>query len=129
MIERALTRTTESEDEGPLAKVGKQRNAGIRCMVIEVPPLNTTFVEMHRELAKVSMGAKDMVIKNKNLWKIVKRTQAQLKKVEERIVELERGTATMQQNPGPTSSDDASKTLREEVEAQTAIAIKAKRAT
>ena len=30
MIERALTRTTESENEGPLAKVGRQRNVGIR---------------------------------------------------------------------------------------------------
>ena len=27
MIERALTRTAESDDEGPLARVGRQRNA------------------------------------------------------------------------------------------------------
>ena len=67
MIECALTRTTKSEDEGALAKVGRQRNAGIRHMGIELPPLNTTLIEMHRELAKVSMGAKDMAIKNKNV--------------------------------------------------------------
>ena len=29
MVERALTRTMESEDEGPLAKVGKKQNAGM----------------------------------------------------------------------------------------------------
>ena len=67
MIECALTQTTESEDEGALAKVGRQQNTGIRRMGIELPPLNTTLVETHRELAKVSMGAKDMAIKNKNV--------------------------------------------------------------
>ena len=70
-----------------------------------------------------------MAIKNKIVWKTAKWTQAQLQKVEEHIAELECGTATAQQNPGPTSSDDASKTLREEVEAHTAITAKAKTAT
>ena len=37
MIECALTRTAESEDEGPHARVSRQRNAGIRCMGIEFP--------------------------------------------------------------------------------------------
>ena len=67
MIERVLTSTTESEDEGPLAKVGRERNVGIRHMGIELPPLHATLVEVHRELARVSVGAKDMAIKNKNL--------------------------------------------------------------
>ena len=98
-------------------------------MGIELPPLNTALVEVHRELATVSMGAKDMAIKNKNVWKTVKLTQTQLQKAQERIAELERTTTTAQQNPGLTSNDDASTTLREEVEAQTAIAAKAKRAT
>ena len=129
MIERALTRTVESEDEGPLTKIGMQQNTGIRRMGIELPPLNTALVEVHRELATVSMGAKDMAIKNKNVWKTVKLTQAQLQKAQERIAELERTTTTVQQNPGLTSNDDALTTLREEVEAQTAIAAKAKRAT
>ena len=35
MIEHALTRTVESEDEGQLAKVGKQRNVGVRCVESE----------------------------------------------------------------------------------------------
>ena len=67
MIERALTRTSEREDEGPLAKVGRQRNAGVPRMGIKLPPLKAALVEVHRELAKVSMGAKDMAIKNKNV--------------------------------------------------------------
>ena len=29
------------------------------------------LVEVHRELAKVTLGAKDMAIKNKNVWKTV----------------------------------------------------------
>ena len=97
-------------------------------MGIKLPPLNAALVEVHRELAKVNMGTKDMAIKNKNVQKTIKWTQAQLQNAEEHIAELERGTTTMQQNPEPTSSDDASKTLREEVEAQIAIATKAKRA-
>ena len=109
MIECALMRMEESEDEGSLTKVGRQQNAGICRMGIELPSLNTALVEVHRELAKVSMGMKDMAIKNKNVWKIVKLTQAQLQKAQERIAELECSTTTAQQNPEPTSSDDASK--------------------
>ena len=45
MIERALTQRADSEDEGPLVKVGRQRNVGIRRMGIELPPLNATLVE------------------------------------------------------------------------------------
>mgnify|MGYP000391440795 FL=1 len=67
MIERALTQRAESEDEGLLAKVGRQRNVGIRRMGIELPPLNAALVEAHRELVRVSMGAKDMATKNKNV--------------------------------------------------------------
>ena len=78
MIERALTRTMESEDEGPLAKVGWKRNAGDRQVGIELPPLNAALVEVHIELAKVNIGAKDMAIRNKNVWKVVKKTQAEL---------------------------------------------------
>ena len=63
MIEHVLTRTTKSKDEDPLAKVGRQRNAGVLRMGIKLPPLNVALVEVHRELAKVSMGAKAMVIK------------------------------------------------------------------
>ena len=43
MMERALTHTAESEDEEPLAKVGRKRNAGVRRVGIELPPLNTAL--------------------------------------------------------------------------------------
>ena len=51
------------------------------------------LVEVHRELARVSMGAKEMVIK-KSVWKTIKHTQAQLHKAEECIAELKCGTTT-----------------------------------
>ena len=79
MVEHKPTRIAESEDEGPLAKVGRQRNAGIRRMGIELPPLNTTLIEVHRELAKVNMGTKDMVIKNKNVLKTINPNYRRLK--------------------------------------------------
>ena len=67
MIECALTQTTESEDEGPLARIGRKRNAGVPLVGIEFPSLNKALVEVHRELAKVTLGANDMVIKNKSV--------------------------------------------------------------
>ena len=71
-IGQALTQRAESEDEGPLAKVGRQRNAGIWRMGIELPPLNAALVEAHKESVRVTMGAKDMATKKKNVWKTVK---------------------------------------------------------
>ena len=44
------------------------------------------------------MGVKDMAIKNKNVWKIVKLAQAQLQKAQERIVRLESSTTTLENN-------------------------------
>ena len=56
----------------PLAKVGKKHNAGIRRIGIELSPLNAALMEVLRELARVSLGANDMAIKNKNVWKTIK---------------------------------------------------------
>ena len=64
MIERALTRTVESKEEGPLTRVGRKRNTGVRRVGIKLPLLNMALVEVHRQLAKVMVGAKDMAIKN-----------------------------------------------------------------
>ena len=72
MIERALTQRAESEEEGLLARVGRQRNVGICRMGIELPPLNTALVKAHMELARVIVGVKDMATKNRNVWKMVK---------------------------------------------------------
>ena len=74
MIERALTQKGESKYEGPLAKVGRKCNARVWWVGIELPPLNAALVEVHRELAEVRLGAKDMAIKNKNAWKTIKVT-------------------------------------------------------
>ena len=95
-------------------------------MGIELPPLNAALIEVHRELAKVSIGAKDMAIKNKNVWKTVKQTQAELQKAIERIAEFERSVTTAWQAPSPTNNAE-NQSLREEVEAQTLLAVKAKR--
>ena len=74
MIECALTQMAESEDEEPLARVGRKRKAGVRRIGIKLPLLNMALVEVHRELTKVTLDVKDMVIKNKNVWKTVKIT-------------------------------------------------------
>ena len=58
-----------------------------------------------------------MAIKNKNAWKEVKKTQAELQKGNERIVEIECGVATAQRKSEPTDNNVTLQTLREEVEA------------
>ena len=74
MIQRALTQTVESDEEGPLARVGRKRNTDIHWMGIKLPPLNRALVKVHRELATVIIG------KNKNQWKTINITQQQLGK-------------------------------------------------
>ena len=128
MIQKALTCRTESDDEEPLAKVGRKRNAGIRRVGIELPPLNTALVEVHRELARTTIGAKDMATKNKIVWKTVKRTKEELQKANARIAELELGITAASQLGESTDNTDAPQALREELEAWAAITAKAKKA-
>ena len=85
-------------------------------MGIELPPLNAALVEVHRELTKVISGVKDMATKNKNVWQMVKQTQAELQKANERIAELERCATTAQRAPPPIDNAE-DQALREEVEA------------
>ena len=66
-IQRALACTATREDERALGKIGRGWNADEGRIGIELPPLNTTLVEFHRELATVRNGAKDTVTKNKRL--------------------------------------------------------------
>ena len=98
-------------------------------MGIELPPLNTDLVKVHRELAKVSIGAKDMATKNKNAWKTIKLTQDQLQKANERITQLEKNVTTATTIPTQVHDNNAANTLWEELGAQKAILAKAKKAT
>ena len=65
----------ERKEERALDKIGRLRNADEGRISIELPPLNTTLVEVHRELATVRHGAKDMVTTNKRLKKKEKYAQ------------------------------------------------------
>ena len=78
MIQRALAGTAEREDERALDRFGRMWNADEGRIGIELPPLNAALVEVHRELATVRNGAKDMVTKNKRLKKQEKYAQGQL---------------------------------------------------
>ena len=94
-------------------------------MGIELPPLNAALVEAHRELVRVTMGAKDMATRTRNVWKTIKQTQAELRTSQVWIAELERDVNTAQHQPPTTSIDIQAQ--QEEIEAKTAIAAKAKR--
>ena len=56
---------------------------------IELPPLNTTLVEVHRELATVRNGSRDMVTKKKCLKKAEKYAEQQLADAQKQITDLE----------------------------------------
>ena len=53
MFQRDLASTARREDEHALGKIGCMRTVNEGRIGIELPPLNTTFVEVHRELVKV----------------------------------------------------------------------------
>ena len=57
-------------------------------IVIELPPLNMTLVEVHREMATVRDGAKHMVTKNKRVKKDEKYAQHQLYEAHKKIPDL-----------------------------------------
>ena len=89
MIQRALAGTEEHKEERALDKIGRMQNADEGRIGIELPPLNTVLFEVHRKLATVRHGAKDMVTKNKRLKKKEKYAQGQLAEAQRRISELE----------------------------------------
>ena len=89
MIQRALAGTEECTEGRTLTKIGRMWNADGGRIGIKLPPLNTALVEVHRELATVRHGAKDMVTKNKRLKKKEKYAQGQLAEAKHRVAELE----------------------------------------
>ena len=54
MVQRALTREIESDDEQALQKIGRKWQTKSRCLLIELPQLNTALVEAYRELDKMT---------------------------------------------------------------------------
>ena len=85
----ARASSRQRKEERALDKIGRLRNADEGRIGIELPPLNTALVEVHRELATVRHNAKDMVTKNKRLKKKEKYAQGQLAEAQSRISELE----------------------------------------
>ena len=89
MIQRALAGSVDRTEERALGKIGRLRNADEGRIGIELPPLNTALVEVHRELATVRHGAKDMVTRTKHLKRREKYANGQLAEAQKRISELE----------------------------------------
>ena len=89
MIERALAGMVELEEEHALRKISRMRNVDEGRMGIEQPLLNISLVEVHRELATMQNGAKDMVRKNKMAKKVEKYAKEQLEEAQKTIAELE----------------------------------------
>ena len=89
MIQRALAGSVDRTEERALGKIGRLRNADEGRIGIELPPLNTALVEVHRELATVRHGAKDMVTRTKQLKRREKYANGQLAEAQKRISELE----------------------------------------
>ena len=72
MIEQALARMVEREEERALSKIDRMWNADEGRMGIELPPLNIALVKLQSELATVQNATKDMVRKNKTARKAEK---------------------------------------------------------
>ena len=99
-------------------------------MGIELPPLNIALVKVHREPTTVRNRAKDMVRKNNTTKKAEKYAKKQLEEAQKTIAELEHRlqeattSTTTVASPIPKLQK-----LHEEVETQTTIVAKVKKAT
>ena len=51
MIRKAMIGAVEAEEQLEVNRIGRQRNVKFRGEAIQMPPLNTTLVEVHREYA------------------------------------------------------------------------------
>ena len=60
MIQRVLAGTAERENEHGLEKNGRMRNVDEGRIGIKLPPLNANLVKVHKKLATVKNGTKDM---------------------------------------------------------------------
>ena len=88
MIQKAMLGDLELEEERELQRIGWQRDVKNRGTTIQIPPLNTSLVEVHQELARTTRAAKDMVevckkaIKASNLmhieWSTTKKNNEEL---------------------------------------------------
>ena len=85
-------------------------------MGIELPPLNIALVEVHRELATVRNGTKDMFCKNKTVRKAENFAKQQLEETQHKIAELER---YLQKTTTNIAASFEVQRLQEDVEAQT----------
>ena len=65
------------------------RNVDEDRVGIELTPLNIALVDVHRELATVWNGGKDMVYKNKTAKKAEKLAKQPLEEAQKKITELE----------------------------------------
>ena len=70
----ALDNELTSDDDPKLWKIGRKRTTKKRRTRIELPELNTTLVEVYRELERPTHVAKDMAAQNKLVSKEAKTT-------------------------------------------------------
>ena len=61
MIQKTLRGVVELQDQQEIDRIGRQRNAKNKGEAIQMPPLHEALVEVHKEYAKASRAAKDMV--------------------------------------------------------------------
>ena len=69
MIQRALAGDIEAKEEAVLNKIGRKSKGKMSHLAIELPILNMVLVEVHKDLAKVRIAAKDMAYKRKKAKK------------------------------------------------------------
>ena len=69
MIQKAILGSLESEDERELQRIGRQRDARNKGMAIQLPPLHSTLIEVHKESTKVMQEAKDIAEVGKRMRK------------------------------------------------------------
>ena len=111
MIQRALVGELESDEKPTLQNIGRKRQTKSRCLLIELPELNTTLVEAFWDLDKMTRTANDMAQCSKEAHRQVKAATELWQASKNRTTELKRrlqeigneGKNDPQALPPPTS--------------------------
>ena len=130
MVQRALA--GDIENNKALNRIGKKRQGKTRHLAIELPVLNMALGEVHQELKRTRTAAKDMVYHSKKTRKgadlAVQRlleSRAKIQALERQVQEAEESRKQTSTAIEPATNHDK---LLEELQAQTAITEKAKKA-
>ena len=89
MIQRALMGELEPEEDRPLQKIGRKKQAKNASLLMELPGLNAALIEAYRNLDRTTRAAKEMARSSKTAQKQAERATKLWQPSEQKLAVLE----------------------------------------